>query len=644
MRFLNCFLAVLGVFLLITGSAAAQTPLKWQVHSQRISPGHFALHVTGTINKGWHIYVQTDTTEDIDGLHLAFDERVLPGPAIASHVLTPLKDRLFDNRTYQVYENAVDFTQQITLKEKAPDHLDVKLVGYASNGAEFLPLSENGTVALEGGSSAVAVMPLKLTTVNLNKPVAQCGNTRQETSLFSVFILGIVGGLLALLTPCVFPMIPLTVSWFTAQSGAKSKAIRNGIIYGSFILLIYMLGSVPFHLLKTISPELFNTISTNIWVNLFFFAVFVFFALSFFGLFEITVSGRLTNKADSKSSLGSLGGMFFMALTLALVSFSCTGPILGTLLVGSLSSGKGAWALTAGMGGFGLALALPFALFAMFPGWMQQLPKSGGWLDVVKKVLAFAELAFAFKFLSNADLVAHWGILKREVFIGVWTLISLALSLYLAGYLNRSNAGQRVSLARKAIAIIPLVFALYLLPGLTNTKYAELNLLSGFPPPPTYSIYPTSKNKHEIRPQAMNDYLAAVKLAKAQHKPILIDFTGWACVNCRKMEENVWTQPAVSDYIKKNFILVSLYVDDRTNLSADERAGYADNTRATREVYTQGDKWAAFESLTFGQVTQPLYAILTPDGKLMNSPVGYTPDQTAYLDWLKCGFTASKNY
>ena len=335
-----------------------------------------------------------------------------------------------------------------------------------------------------------------------------------------------------------------------------------------------------------------------------------------------------------------------MALTLAIVSFSCTGPILGSLLVGSLSGG--AWQLTYGLAGFGLALALPFAVFAIFPNLLKALPKSGGWLDTVKKVLAFAELAFAFKFLSNADLVMHWGILKREVFIGIWILISAALTLYLFGIIRLPHdyKGMKISKGRKAIGIIALLFTLYLIPGVFNKQLSffvlhgkpenyNLKLLSGFPPPFSYSIYTTANLKNGIlEADVMNDYAKALQLSKQTHKPLLIDFTGWACVNCRKMEENVWTKPEVYNYIKQNFILVSLYVDDRTLLPAEQRFSYQTKTNSTKEIKSEGDKWATFQTENFNQTTQPLYAIINNDEKLVNNPVGYTPDVQEYLHWL----------
>jgi thiol:disulfide interchange protein DsbD len=377
-------------------------------------------------------------------------------------------------------------------------------------------------------------------------------------------------------------------------------------------------------------------------LNIIFFIIFIFFSISFFGYFEISLPSGIANVADSKSSLGSLGGIFFMAITLAIVSFSCTGPILGTLLVGSLQGG--AWALTQGMAGFGFALALPFSLFAIFPQWLQSLPKSGGWLDTVKKILAFLELALAFKFLSNADLVQHWGLLKREVFLGLWVLISIGLALYLFGKLRLPHdvKGAPIATARKVLGVIAIAFACYLIYGIAPKNAGALKLLSGFPPPTHYSLFAAGDTPHGLQANVTNDYSKALALAKAQNKPILIDFTGWACVNCRKMEENVWSDPAVATYIKDNFILLSLYVDDRALLPAEKRFTYTSKSGQLKEIVSEGDLWATFQAENFNQVTQPLYVVLSAGEKITSNPVGYTPDIQEYLNWLKCSFNKAK--
>jgi thiol:disulfide interchange protein DsbD len=486
---------------------------------------------------------------------------------------------------------------------------------------------------------------LKRNAIKLDAPVENCGGTGLDESassgIWGIFFLGFLGGLVALITPCVFPMIPLTVSFFTKKTGSRKKGIFNASLYGFFILLIYVILSIPFHFLDSSNPEILNNISTNVWLNLIFFVIFVVFALSFFGLFEITMPSSLANKADERSGVGGVLGIFFMALTLALVSFSCTGPILGSLLAGSLSTNGGAMQLTMGMAGFGLALALPFTILALFPSLLKSLPKSGGWLTTVKIVLGFVELALAIKFLSNADLVEHWGILPREVFFALWIIIGILLSLYLFGILRFKHEGKpKLTKARIGLGIVVALFTIYLVPGLTKTKYANRSLISGFPPPLTYSIYGKDAFKG-VEANVINDYEAALKLAREQGKPVLIDFTGWACVNCRKMEENVWTVPEVKEMIEKNFVLVSLYVDDRKLLPKDDQFIHQFPDGSKKEVRTIGDKFATFQNLNFTSVSQPLYAIITADEQLLTKPVGYTPDAGEFREWLECGVKAA---
>jgi thiol:disulfide interchange protein DsbD len=340
-----------------------------------------------------------------------------------------------------------------------------------------------------------------------------------------------------------------------------------------------------------------------------------------------------------------------MALTLSIVSFSCTGPILGSLLVTSLAAGGNAFQLTAGLAGFGLALALPFGLFAMFPGWLKRLPRSGDWMDTIKKVLAFIELALAFKFLSNADLVMHWGLLKREIFIAIWIFIAIMLSLYLFGafdppkpqfFIPPSVKKNRYS-PRRPVAALVMLFAIYLLPGLTNSGYASLSLLSGFPPPLSYSVYEKSGGPvHEVPVTIINDYQKALKLSRDQHKPLLIDFTGWTCINCRKMEELVWSRKEINELIRNNYILVSLYVDDRARLPPEQQFIFKTIDGNSKTIRTQGEKWSTFESENFRHVSQPFYVILSPDEKLLTNPIGYTPDEKDYSRWLHCGLNAFK--
>ncbi|MGI9138938.1 MAG: protein-disulfide reductase DsbD family protein [Sediminibacterium sp.] len=396
-----------------------------------INDSNYALKISLQIEKGWHVY--DENPDGINGplIKSNLESAKLLQKPIYSIASVQQSDVLFKQAF--VFVGNFEINQNFKITGFQPDSLKLTLIVNVAKADQFYALEIPLTVALAKGKKVTGfniLLPTTATTI----PVDACGTSAVTTSSSSgweVFILGFLGGLIALITPCVFPMIPVTVSFFTKRSKTKKQGIVNGLLYGLSIFLIYVLASVPFHIVGNVQPEIFNSISTNPWLNLIFFIIFIIFSISFFGFFEISLPSGIANKADSKSGLGSIGGIFFMAITLAIVSFSCTGPILGTLLVGSLQGG--AWALTLGMAGFGVALALPFSLFAIFPQWLQSLPKSGGWLDTVKKILAFLELALAFKFLSNADLVEHWGLLKREVFLAIWALISIGLALYLWG-------------------------------------------------------------------------------------------------------------------------------------------------------------------------------------------------------------------
>jgi cytochrome c biogenesis protein CcdA/thioredoxin-related protein len=635
------FLATLTVLFIFIVPAFAQEddPLKWTVTSKQVDSNKYEVIASATIPKGWHLYGSNPNVEGLDPVSFNFDYEKIQKQGAISYTGSSLiiDDAVFETKV-QVYTGDVQVKQLIIFTGSIPPVITGRTQYFIGKDLEFISKEPSFEISL-AGATITTTNNILLSTVDLANPLAPCGDAGIETkSLWGVFLLGFIGGLIGLLTPCVFPMIPVTVSFFTKRSKNKNQAIKNGFFYGFFILLIYLSASIPFHIAGNVQPEIFNNISTNVWLNILFFIIFIVFAISFFGYFEITLPSGIANKADSKSSLGSIGGIFFMALTLVIVSFSCTGVILGSLLVGSIS--EGAWPLTAGLAGFGFALALPFALFAIFPHWLASLPKSGGWLDTVKKFLAFLELALALKFLSNADLVMHWGLLKREVFIGLWILISIGLALFLLGklHLPHDDRTQKPGIIRKLLGVLTILFVLYLLPGVTPSKYANLQWLSGFPPPLSYSIY-GKDNVHNkgLEPNVLNNYAAAVEMAKKQGKPILIDFTGWACVNCRKMEENVWTQPEVHDFIKNNFILVSLYVDDRKKLPIEERITYITKDGQKKNIKTIGDKWSTFQAENFNQVTQPLYVVLDTNERLVTNPVGYTPDWKVYLTWLQCG-------
>ena len=632
------------VTLLISVSIHAQTDsiVKVTVKAIEKTDSTYTLQAALVLQKDWHVYDDNADGITAPSFNASIESVKFLSPIQFSNTSVTQKDVLFGSA--KVFLNKVSFEQEISISGFQPDSLKGNILLNVGKGDQFYALELPYSAALSNGSKAEAFQMVLPTSATTTKEDA-CGETQAgaDATAWSVFFLGFLGGLIALITPCVFPMIPVTVSFFTKRSKTKKEGIQNGILYGLSIFLIYVLASVPFHIIGNVQPEIFNTISTNATLNIIFFIIFIFFSISFFGYFEITLPSGIANKADSKSGLGSLGGIFFMAITLAIVSFSCTGPILGTLLVGSLQGG--AWALTQGMAGFGLALALPFTLFAIFPGWLQSIPKSGGWLDTVKKILAFVELALAFKFLSNADLVQHWGILKREVFLGIWTLVALGLTAYLFGWLRLPHdvKGATIAPTRKVLGLISLAFAIYVAQGIPVSRASSLQLLSGFPPPASYSLFESTNTTNTgLHAQVVNDYGKAIEMAKAANKPLLIDFTGWACVNCRKMEENVWVDPAVKSYIEENFILVSLYVDDRANLPIEKRFTYTNTAGQSKEIKTQGDLWATFQSENFKQVTQPLYVVLSPDQTLLSNPVGYTPNIQQYLEWLQCSVKAGK--
>lgn len=623
--------------------AQSEGLLKWSIQYKKEEKNTYTITAATTIPQGWHLYGNNASVEGLTTVQFNtadFENDSTIGEPLFNKSATVIKDALFENQSVNVFTGEIVVIQKVFIKDVIPAKINGSLEVFLGKGNEFIADIFPYEATIEGGVAVSAdAQKIILPNVKINAPIVACGenSASKDTGWIKVMFLGFLGGLIALLTPCVFPMIPVTVSFFTKRSSTRKGAIKNGVIYGLFIFLIYVAASIPFHLIGNVQPEIFNNISTNAWLNVIFFIIFIFFSISFFGFFEITLPSGIASKADSKSGLGSLGGIFFMALTLAIVSFSCTGPILGSLLVGTASGG--AWQLTAGLAGFGLALALPFALFAIFPNWLQSLPKSGGWLDTVKKVLAFLELALAFKFLSNADLVMHWGLLKREVFIAIWALVSIGLTLYCFGILRLPHdyKGMKITVGRKLLGVVAFLFTLYLIPGVTNTKYASLKLLSGFPPPMSYSLYKHHNAQESgVEPNVINDYNKAFAMAKAQNKPLLIDFTGWACVNCRKMEENVWTEPEVAAYIKEHFILLSLYVDDKEKLPITERFTYTSLDGNKKEIVTIGDKWATFQAENFKQVTQPLYVVLNTNEELVSNPVGYTPNYKQYLQWLTC--------
>jgi thiol:disulfide interchange protein DsbD len=652
MRSILVFLLISISLLSFSFNAKAQDSsiVTWTSHSKKTAAGNYEIVLKGELKTNWHVYAIPDETDGLSGLVVSSrDSAIKQGEVNMISPLNDYTDPTFENRVKKIITGSVELKFPVTITGQVPAVLKVQLsyeTGYKDN---FIPEEQSVVVNLEGGVAAKKPNRILIPSIDISKPLTDCkvassssgGGETKSKGLLTLFALGFLGGLVALLTPCVFPMIPLTVSFFTKKATSRKVGIRNAFLYGFFIFFIYVLLSVPFHFLDSLNPEILNNISTNVYLNVFFFVIFIVFAFSFFGFYEITLPGSMSSGADSKAGSGNIAGIFFMALTLALVSFSCTGPILGSLLAGSLSADGGAMQLTSGMAGFGLALALPFALFALFPNLLHSLPKSGGWLNTVKVVLGFVELALAFKFLSNADLVMHWGILKREIFIGIWILTGAGLTLYLFGLIRfkHDSPVKKLPLVRLILAVISGLFTLYLVPGVTNTKWANLSLISGFPPPLYYSIYQRSSDCI-LDLNCTKDYEEGLRMAREQNKPLLIDFTGYACVNCRKMEESVWTKPGVYNLLKEKFIIVSLYVDDKKELPAAEQFTYTTKDGLKKEIVTVGDKWATFETENFRNNAQPWYAILNGNEELLTHPVGYVPNDKEYEQWLLCGADA----
>ncbi|HMG16802.1 MAG TPA: cytochrome c biogenesis protein CcdA, partial [Saprospiraceae bacterium] len=486
-------------------------------------------------------------------------------------------------------------------------------------------------------------------------PLGNCGNedTTRNLSLIWTFLFGFLGGLIALLTPCVFPMIPLTVSFFTKGSKDRKSGTRNGILYGLSIIIIYV--TIGLLITAVFGATALNALSTNWIANSLFFLIFIFFAISFFGYYEITLPSWLANKSDAMADKGGLVGIFFMAFTLAIVSFSCTGPIIGSAIVESAKSSIGPFVV---MLGFSIALALPFGLFAAFPAWLNTLPKSGSWMNSVKVVLGFLELALAFKFLSVADMTSHWGILKYEVFMGIWVIVFALMTIYLFGKMRfpHDSPLKKLTLTRKIFALLSLVWTVYLISGFfyndVTKSYDSKLLLSGLAPPAHYNYFikeetldPAIKSKYPSYSKAANnlncfkDYCEGLAYAKEIGKPILIDFTGYGCVNCRKTEEHIWVSDKVRNKIINDYVLISLYVDDKKKLDEIKKS-----TSRNDRIKTIGDIWADLQIVNFQQNSQPLYVLMTPDEKVLAKPRGYKEGVKEYDQFLQCGLDAYNLY
>ena len=635
-------------FSFLSFAQVEEEPVQWTTQLNRISETRVALEFKASIAEKWHLYSLEEFEDGPLPTEFVFTYdtlKLMPvGPTTSGKPKVEF-DQIFEI-DLPFFDTKATFKQQFEVLDATASEISGEINYQACDDRVCIFRTETFRIALDGSKlkeeelalsekdlarSAALTLDLK----NKEVLVRQLGTSSTNSLYWNLFFLGFLGGLIALLTPCVFPMIPLTVSFFLKQGSSLRTGIFNALLYGFFIVLIYVLLSLPFHFLDSLNPEILNTISTNVPLNLIFFAVFVFFAFSFFGYYELTLPASWGNATDEGATRNGSVGIFFMALTLAIVSFSCTGPILGSLLAGSLSADGGAMQLTAGMTGFGVALALPFALFALFPNALNALPKSGGWMTTIKVVLGFLELALALKFLSNADLVSHWGLLKREVFIGIWTLLAFGITLYLFGLLRFPHEGKvKIAKGRYVLAALSLGFTAYLFLGLI-AKNNTLKLLSGFPPPAFYSLS-SSENDCPLGLNCYKDFEQGLAAAQQQNKPILLDFTGWACVNCRKVEENIWSRPEVFRILNEEVVLISLYVDDRTDLSQAEQFNFKYPNGRVRMIKTIGEQWASFQSLNFNTASQPYYVLMQPDGTLLNAPIQYT-DAATYLRWLEEG-------
>jgi thiol:disulfide interchange protein DsbD len=620
------------ISILVSLPVAAQVhqPVTWRTSALSVDGDSATVLFEAHIEHGWHIYSQhlsiADGPMPTQFTFQKSDDYVLAGHTIEGEP-SSRQEPIYANQTLSYFSGTASFKQKIAIRADRDFTIAASVTYMVCSDSLCLPPETEDFV------------------IDVKRPSVKADRL---SGSWLIFIGGFAGGLLALLTPCVFSMLPLTVSFFTKQSKTKTAGIRNAILYALSIMVIYIALGLAITLL--FGPDALNALASSGVVNLIFFTLFVAFALSFFGAFEIILPARWTNASDRASDKGGILGIFFMAFTLALVSFSCTGPIIGSLLVQAAVNGDVAGPAL-GMFGFSLALALPFALFAAFPGWLNSLPKSGSWLNSIKVVLGFIELALALKFLSAVDLAYHLGFLKRELFIALWIAIFSLLGFYLLGKLRLPHDGEprHTSITGLILAILTFAFVIYLIPGLWG---APLKIISGFPPPSFYTEgWPQSgaqplaqtspesmSDKDEIHcPHNLNcfhDYDQGLAYAKKVNKPIMLDFTGWSCVNCRKMEDNVWSDPTVLGIINQDYVLISLYVDDKTELPEAEKY-ISPVTR--KNIKTVGNKWSDFETQHFKTNSQPYYALTDHEGNLLNTPRAYDLDLTGYINFLQEG-------
>lgn len=694
-------LFVLLVLSSLTVLKAQEVHVKFKFSTQKISDCEYDLKFNATIDEGWHLYSVKKAGEDgPNPTNFMFTKskdyellgKVTEGKTIKEH------DKVFDMNV-EYFKHSAVFTQRIklktdkkiTIKGKSEyqacteeqcvfppaDDFEFTLQGTSAclGGATATTAASATTVAAED-TIAASVSPdtvkptetgiIPTTTEKIDTMVTDAGKKEDGTCHpWSKFLLGLLAGLGAVLMPCVYSLIPLTVSFFIKRSKSRAEGIKNSMLYGFFIIITFV---IPTMLITVaFGPDALSNIATNTWLNIFFFLLFVVFALSFFGLFEITLPNSWGNKLDQKADKGGVLGIFFMAATLVVISFSCTAGFLGSLLA-ALAEGNSYLCPFAGFTGFGTGIALPFMIFAFFPSMLNSLPKSGGWMTTFKVTVAFIELALAVKFLANADNVNEWGFMTREVFITLWVAIFAMMTLYLLGVFKTSHddeGNKPLSVGRILIATLSLAFTIYLIPGLWG---APLKLISSFPPPHHYAESPNGfgghggsstqtaissdpvlaelESKRVVGPDGLmlfkNDYESALKYAKLVHKPLFVDFTGNACVNCRLMESTVWVTPEVLPMLRDSVVIVSLYVDSKVELpKAEQKEVFWFGKQRTLE--TIGNKWAYFQSTKYGSSSQPQYVLLNHDeSNATPGTMGTETDQKVFAFWLQSGLTNFK--
>lgn len=689
MKFRNWFILVLTL-LFTSVSAQIKDPAKFKFEVKDLGNNQYEAVINTTLDPGWHINSKdlppdtaiptelivsgnnieligkfTESGKKIQEYSEAFGGDMvyfansaifkqkfkLKDPTKPSNVIAEITYQVCDDRiclapnTLEFEKNVVAAGASITASETATEATS-EVISTTETAAQPTD-SATAVTALAAWTPKLDPKNIKVESLDFKNPMTDCGTTKEKHSenYWTYLLLGFIGGMIALLTPCVFPMIPLTVSFFTKGSKNKAKGKRDAIIYGFFILLIFVLLSVPFHLIDGIAGNIFNQISTSVWLNIFFFVIFLVFAFSFFGYFDITLPSSIANKSSRAEEAGGLIGIFFMALTLVIVSFSCTGPILGSLL-GSAVTGSAnvPMLLTFALAGFGLSWAIVFGLLALFPQALQSLPKSGGWMNTVKVVLGFIELGLALKFLSKADLVSKTFLLKRELFIFLWILITIGLVLYLFGLIRfpHDDKNAKISPARKLVGVLGIGFLIYLIQGLIPGERPKLQMLSGITPPLNVSYF-HKEGDGILGMKPEHDYFKAIEVAQRENKPILIDFTGYGCENCRKMEEFVWTEPDILPILQNDVVLASLYVDDKEELPADQQTRIDMGNGQMKRIKTIGDRWSMFQQVNFNNNSQPHYVLVTPDGKVINTPIsGYMPKED-FKKFLECGVNYFKN-